>query len=110
LRYRFGIYLRVTAGNQHLCPRIQALGSTHQLSGLPIRTIGDGASVDHVTIGFLIELHNGVRLSQAALNYGGVVLIDLATERDNGNLHVIRNELQISYVKFHTFGGRKFEI
>ncbi len=83
-----GIHLRVATGNQHFCRRIQSLRAPHQLARLPVGAIGHRASVDHVAVGLLLERHERMLLGQSALNHRRIVLIDFATERGDGDLHV----------------------
>ena len=82
------VHLGVAAGDQHFRRGIQTLRPSDELPRFPIRPIRHRATIDHVAIGRLSKWHEGVFGFQAALNYRGIVLVDLATECRNRDTHV----------------------
>jgi hypothetical protein len=69
----------------------------------PIRAVGHSATVNDIAISRLFERHQRVPRFQTVLYHRRIVLVDFATERGNGYLHIFAAQrianliLQISW-------------
>jgi hypothetical protein len=80
-------HLSIAPGNDNLSCGVRAFSPAHQLARFPIGTVRHRASVDDIAVGRVFERHERVPYSQTGLYHGGIVLVDLATECGDGNLH-----------------------
>jgi hypothetical protein len=80
-------HLRVAAGDEDAGGGTPPLRAPDELPRLPIGAVGDGAGVDDVEIRLVLERDDRVPPFQTRLDNGGIVLIDLAAERRDGDAH-----------------------